>query len=42
LKLRIAHIRYRGGIEYHDAWDDIVIVPKMSGIAQHYIDILSL
>ena len=35
ITLRNTHFRYRGGIEYRDTRDGIVIVAPISGIAQH-------
>jgi len=32
----LAHFRYRGSIEYRETSDCIVIVVRISGIAQHY------
>ena len=32
--LALLHFRYHGSIEYRDAWDGIVIVAVISGIAQ--------
>jgi len=36
----LAHLRYRGSIEYRDTSDGIVIVVRISGIAQHYSVVL--
>jgi len=37
-----AHFQYRGSIEYRDTWDGIVIAAPISGIAQHYCQVLSI